>query len=172
VNTRALLWHQYRYDQKEFWREPASVFFTVALPLIFLFIFVSIFGNEPTEVDGHTVSGATYYVPGILALAIVSATIVNLAICPRQSLPRTTIPGDSNAHEPERRAGTPRLLMAGVRRCQAVRARVRRVTGTASSTVAPRTSPVTPPRAVRARWVTRRLTATARSTAIAAPARS
>ena len=80
MSTPALLWHQYRYDQRQFWREPASVFFTVALPLIFLFIFVSIFGNNPTKVEGHLVRGATYYVPGILALAIVSATIVNLAI--------------------------------------------------------------------------------------------
>ena len=29
-----LVLHQYRYDQKQFWREPASVFFTVGLPLI------------------------------------------------------------------------------------------------------------------------------------------
>jgi ABC-type transport system involved in cytochrome c biogenesis permease component len=80
VSGAALLWHQYRYDQKQFWREPATVFFTVALPLIFLFIFVSIFGNQTNEVNGHPVKGSTYYVPGILALAMVSATIVNLAI--------------------------------------------------------------------------------------------
>ena len=80
MNAGALLRHQYRYDQKQFWREPATVFFTVVLPLIFLFIFVSIFGNEETTVEGHAVKGSTYYVPGILALAIVSATIVNLAI--------------------------------------------------------------------------------------------
>ena len=80
MSVRTLLWHQYRYDQKQFWREPAAVFFTVALPLIFLFIFVSIFGNEPAEVEGHTITGATYYVPSILTLAIVSATILNLAI--------------------------------------------------------------------------------------------
>ncbi len=24
-----LVWHQFRYDQKVFWRNPASVFFTV-----------------------------------------------------------------------------------------------------------------------------------------------
>ena len=80
MNGAGLLWHQYRYDQKQFWREPASVFFTVVLPLIFLFIFVSIFGNQTNEVNGHLIKGSTYYVPGILALAMVSATIVNLAI--------------------------------------------------------------------------------------------
>lgn len=76
----ALLWHQFRYDRKTFWRETTGVFFTVALPLIFLFLFVSIFGGGDLEVGDDTVSGATYYVPGILALAVVSATTVNLAI--------------------------------------------------------------------------------------------
>ncbi|HSH62209.1 MAG TPA: ABC transporter permease [Acidimicrobiales bacterium] len=80
MTTARLVWHQYRYDQRTFWREPAAVFFTVALPLIFLFIFVSIFGNEPIEAGGREIPGSTYYVPGIVALAIISATTVNLAI--------------------------------------------------------------------------------------------
>lgn len=80
MNAGRLVVHQYRYDQRAFWREPASVFFTVLLPLIFLFIFVSIFGNEPVEAGSRQVQGSTYYVPGILTLAIISATTVNLAI--------------------------------------------------------------------------------------------
>jgi ABC-2 type transport system permease protein len=60
-----------------FRRNPASTFFTVVLPLIFLVIFVSIFGNEELP-NGAKVS--TLYVPGILALAIISATAVNVAI--------------------------------------------------------------------------------------------
>lgn len=76
-----LLVHQYGYDQKQFWREPASVFFTVALPLIFLFLFSSIFGNNRVDLGGdHFVKTTTYLVPGIVTLAAVSATIVNLAI--------------------------------------------------------------------------------------------
>ena len=75
-----LLRHQYRYDQKQFWREPASVFFTVALPIIFLFLFASIFGNDTVNVDGHRVKTAAYMVPSIVTLAAVSATFVNLAI--------------------------------------------------------------------------------------------
>jgi ABC-2 type transport system permease protein len=80
VKPGELVLHQFKYDQKTFWRDPTAVFFTVALPIIFLFIFTSIFGNEPTVVDGQQVKGSTYYVPGILALALVSATLVNLAI--------------------------------------------------------------------------------------------
>ncbi|MGH9151664.1 MAG: ABC transporter permease [Acidimicrobiales bacterium] len=80
MNGAALVWHQFRYDQKTFWRQPEAVFFIVALPLIFLFPFVSIFGNEPIDVRGAEVKGATYYVPGIVTLAVISATVLNLAI--------------------------------------------------------------------------------------------
>ncbi|MDH3302512.1 MAG: ABC transporter permease [Acidimicrobiia bacterium] len=68
---------QVLFDLLIFRRNPASTFFTVILPLIFLVIFTSIFGNE-TLANGAKV--ATLYVPGILALAIISATTVNLAI--------------------------------------------------------------------------------------------
>ena len=80
MTTTQLVWHQFRYDQRTFWREPAAVFFTVALPLIFLFIFVSIFGNESMDAGGRSISGSTYYVPGIVVLGLVSATTMNLAI--------------------------------------------------------------------------------------------
>ena len=60
----SLVLHQYRYDQRQFWREPASVFFTVVLPLIFLVLFVAIFGNEDDRVvNGSLINGSTYYVP-------------------------------------------------------------------------------------------------------------
>ena len=74
----ALARHQFRYDQKVFWRNPASVFFTVLLPLIFLFIFATIFGND--EIEERGVKTTTYYVPAIVALAVISATTQSLAI--------------------------------------------------------------------------------------------
>ena len=76
----SLVLHQYRYDQRQFWREPASVFFTVVLPLIFLVLFVAIFGNDTTRVGDHDIKASTYYVPAILALALINATFVNLTI--------------------------------------------------------------------------------------------
>lgn len=76
----SLLAHQYRYDQKQFWREPASVFFTVALPIIFLFLFASVFGNDTIRINGHEIKQTTYEVPAIVTLAVVSATVVNLAM--------------------------------------------------------------------------------------------
>lgn len=60
-----------------FTRNPASTFFTIVLPIIFLVVFTTIFGNEEVA-NGRRV--ATFYVPAILALALISATMVNLAI--------------------------------------------------------------------------------------------
>jgi ABC-2 type transport system permease protein len=79
MSAPALVLHQFRYDQKTFWRDPASVFFTVLLPIIFLFIFATIFGNEEIEELGG-IKTTTYYVPAILALAVISATLVSPAI--------------------------------------------------------------------------------------------
>jgi ABC-2 type transport system permease protein len=78
VSGVRLMWHQFRYDQKVFWRNPASVFFTVMLPLIFLFIFATIFGND--EIEERGVKTTTYYVPAIITLAVISATTQSLAI--------------------------------------------------------------------------------------------
>lgn len=70
--------HQFRYDQRVFWRNPASVFFTVIFPVIFLLLLAGVFGNE--EIEGLGIDVATYYVPGIITLAVVSATLVSLAM--------------------------------------------------------------------------------------------
>jgi ABC-2 type transport system permease protein len=78
VSAAALVLHQFRFDQKTFWRDPASVFFTVMLPVIFLLIFATIFGNDEVETLG--VKTTTYYVPAIITLSIVSATLVSLAM--------------------------------------------------------------------------------------------
>jgi ABC-2 type transport system permease protein len=79
VTGPALAFHQFRFDQRIFWRNPASVFFTVLLPIIFLLIFATIFGNDEIDELGG-LSTTTYYVPAILALAVISATMQSLAI--------------------------------------------------------------------------------------------
>jgi ABC-2 type transport system permease protein len=84
MSTPALIWHQVRFDQKTFWRDPASVFFTVMLPIIFLFIFATIFGNDVIDEHGG-IKATTYYVPAIISLAVISATLVSLAIQITQS---------------------------------------------------------------------------------------
>ena len=76
----ALVGHQFRYDQKAFWRNPASVFFTVMFPVLLLVIFGSIFGGSTVEVRGTHIDTDTYYVPAIITMSIISSTMQALAM--------------------------------------------------------------------------------------------
>ena len=75
----SLVVHQLRYDQKVFWRNPAAVFFTVAFPVILLLIFATVFGDQTIDVAGG-IEITTYYVPAIITLAVVSATMQTLGM--------------------------------------------------------------------------------------------
>ena len=71
--------HQFRFDQKVFWRNPASLFFTISLPVVLLLILGISFGS--TELDSHGGIAATdYYVPAIITVAVVSAATQSLAM--------------------------------------------------------------------------------------------
>ncbi len=75
----SLVLHQLRYDQKVFWRNPAAVFFTVAFPVVLLLIFATVFGDQTIDVAGG-IEVTTYYVPAIITLAVISATMQTLAM--------------------------------------------------------------------------------------------
>ena len=75
----ALALHQFRYDQKIFWRNPASVFFTVMFPVMFLVLLGVIVNGQTIHTQGG-IDATTYFVPAVITLALVSATMVNLAM--------------------------------------------------------------------------------------------
>jgi ABC-2 type transport system permease protein len=79
MSALALLGHQLRYDQKAFWRNPASVFFTVMFPVVLLLIFATVFGGQTVDVRGG-IKTTTYYVPAIITLSVISATMQSLAM--------------------------------------------------------------------------------------------
>lgn len=79
MSGAALVAHQFRYDQKAFWRNPASVFFTVMFPVILLLIFATVFGDETLDIDGG-VKTTVYYVPAIITLSVIAATMQTLAM--------------------------------------------------------------------------------------------
>jgi ABC-2 type transport system permease protein len=80
MSGMALAAHQFRFDQKAFWRNPASVSFTVALPVIFLVILAAVFGDKTVEAGGSEISATDYYVPAIITLSVISATMQSLAM--------------------------------------------------------------------------------------------
>lgn len=74
-----LVAHQLRYDQKAFWRNPAAVFFTVGFPVVLLLIFATVFGGKTIDVRGG-IETTAYYVPAIITVAVISATMQSLAM--------------------------------------------------------------------------------------------
>jgi len=81
-NVMRLSIHQFRYDVLAFARNKQSRFFTLALPILFLVIFGSVFGgsDHSVKVPGGTIPTSAYYVPGIITLGIIAAAFVNLII--------------------------------------------------------------------------------------------
>lgn len=76
-----LTFHQAHYDLLAFFRNRQSRFFTLALPVLFLVIFASVFGgSNHVAVPGGKIKTSVYYVPGIMALGIIAASFVNLVI--------------------------------------------------------------------------------------------
>lgn len=81
MSDLALAARQVWYLNKAFVRNPASAFFTLVFPLMFLVIFSVIFGNGTIQIaPGHTVSVATFYVPAIATFSVITATYTNLAM--------------------------------------------------------------------------------------------
>ena len=72
-----LLVRQIRYENRAFWRNPASAFFTFAFPLIFMVVFQAIFGNQ---VEDNGLTAATFYTPAIVAFSIINACFTSLAM--------------------------------------------------------------------------------------------
>ena len=73
-----LVGHESRADLLCFLRNKQSVVFTLALPVLFLVIFASVFNQQKVAVAGGRVNESVYYVPGIIAYGIIAATFSNL----------------------------------------------------------------------------------------------
>lgn len=76
-----LLWHQVRYEQLSFWRNPQSAFFTFFFPVVIITIFGALFGGGGKK-DSYFygLSALQYYVPNIAALSVLGSCYSQLAI--------------------------------------------------------------------------------------------
>ncbi|MBD0318490.1 MAG: ABC transporter permease, partial [Thermoleophilia bacterium] len=73
--TRLFL-RQLQAEQRLFWRSREAAFFTFLLPILFLLLLGSAYGDE--EIDG--VRGSTYLVAGLLGYGVVGTAFASLAI--------------------------------------------------------------------------------------------
>ena len=69
---------QIKWEQKQFWRNPAAAVFTFVFPLMFLLIFSSLYGNDRIDQLGG-IKFVQQYVPAIIAFGLISACYTNLA---------------------------------------------------------------------------------------------
>jgi ABC-2 type transport system permease protein len=78
----AMALHQFGYDLRSVVRNRQAQFFTIALPVLFLVIFASIFGGhgDTVRVAGGRIDTSVSYVPGIMALGIIASAFINLVI--------------------------------------------------------------------------------------------
>lgn len=65
-------------EQKLFLREPLTVLFALALPLVVLFVMGGVFGNDSTPEFYRGVGAMDYYVPAYLALVTASVGLISL----------------------------------------------------------------------------------------------
>ena len=80
VSTPRLVIRHIGAQNRIFWRTPIGAFFTLALPLIMLVLFVALFGTDKFQTEYGVVSRAQFYTPALAVFAAASATYTNLGI--------------------------------------------------------------------------------------------
>src|ERR1700684_1443544 len=76
----ALRWHQVRYEQLSFWRNPQSAFFTFVFPVVIITLFGALFHGVGRSSYFFGLSALQYYVPTIAAVSVLGACYSQLAI--------------------------------------------------------------------------------------------
>jgi ABC-2 type transport system permease protein len=108
-----LLGHESYYDGLSFARDRRALFFTLALPVIFLVIFGAVFGHSLVPVSGGKVSTAVYYVPSLIAFGVVAAAFVNLVLT-------VTVSRESGIYKRRRATPVPAAVIIGGRALVAI----------------------------------------------------
>ena len=76
----ALGLRQIKYENRSFWRNPASAFFTFVFPIMFMIIFNLIFGSSKYTQFGPKATVSDFYTPALMAFSIITACYTNIAM--------------------------------------------------------------------------------------------
>ena len=82
MTTLALIAKESGFARKTLVRDRQNLFFTVGLPLLYLFIFASIFGDETGEIAGQPgeLAVATIMTASVVVIGVASAAFQNLTV--------------------------------------------------------------------------------------------
>ena len=76
-----LVLFQAKFELRSFLRNRQARFFTIILPVVFLVIFVSVFGNHTLRLaSGAHIKTSTYYIPALTTMGIIGASFTNLVV--------------------------------------------------------------------------------------------
>ncbi len=80
MSDAAIALRQVGYEQRTFWRNPASAFFAFLFPIIFLVVFATLFKGSTAQVAPHvSVPYDDYYIPALTAFGVIGACFTNIA---------------------------------------------------------------------------------------------
>ena len=82
MKTTGLVRRESGYARKALLRDSQNLFFTAGLPLLYLLIFASMFGDEVVRIPGQPgeMNIATVMTASVIVIGVVSAAFQNLAI--------------------------------------------------------------------------------------------
>ena len=75
----SVLLHQFRSEQKLYWRSRELAFFTFIFPIIIFVLLGSVYGDDPIEEEGG-VTGSEYLLAGLLGYGVAATAFAGLAI--------------------------------------------------------------------------------------------
>jgi ABC-2 type transport system permease protein len=80
MSTAAIVRREFNCARKVMLRDPQAAFVTIGLPLLYLFIFASVFGDQTEQLRGQpgTLRVAAIVVPSVIVVGVVSAAFQNL----------------------------------------------------------------------------------------------
>src|SRR5580692_2299090 len=80
MSSAGIAARQVSFEQKSFWRNPASAFFAFLFPIIFLVVFATLFKGQKVQIGSVQTSYDDYYIPSLVAFGVMGSCFTNIAI--------------------------------------------------------------------------------------------
>jgi len=80
MSSTGIALRQIEFEQKSFWRNPASAFFAFLFPIIFLVVFATLFKGSLAQVGPVKVHYDDYYIPALVAFGVMGACFTNISM--------------------------------------------------------------------------------------------
>ncbi len=80
MSSTGIALRQVGFEQRSFWRNPASAFFAFLFPIIFLVVFATLFKGQTVQIGAVKTSYDDYYIPALVAFGVMGACFTNISI--------------------------------------------------------------------------------------------